>query len=254
MRREEDRRVEQHEPLDGAGMTGRVLEGEPCAERVPEPDRRVSDRTLDGVEMVFETPGRLPRGAAVTEEVGRQQAMPAREVRREPREMASPTRDPVEAHDGGRALVAPRVDVQARHGRRRPSGPCALSLVRPGRSCERPGVGARNDIAVRRSGPRPPRGEQAPLKSRYRGIRDESALASCRLRVGGGTGSVRKGARVGTSRNARRVTPAPVVPPTVTARAPITRASPAGARLTLRRVPASRATRGPSRSGACPYP
>ena len=61
VRRKQDRRVEQDEPLDVAGTTRGVLEREPCAERMAEPDRGPPTSPRRGGEVVVDPPRRLAR-------------------------------------------------------------------------------------------------------------------------------------------------------------------------------------------------
>src|SRR6185295_10524878 len=60
LRRHQDRRVEQDEPVDGAAVRRGPLEGEPAAERVSEPGTRVTvDRRFEVRQVVADPPGRL---------------------------------------------------------------------------------------------------------------------------------------------------------------------------------------------------
>ena len=70
---DQDRGVEQHEPLDELGMAGGDLEGEPAAERVADPRGGLgADRLEQQADVLVDAPGRLVRRRAVAEQVGRE--------------------------------------------------------------------------------------------------------------------------------------------------------------------------------------
>ena len=107
VRGEQDRRIEQHEPLDAAAMAGGVLERDPSSERVAQPEPGLPDGGLDGVDMVGEAPRGLARRVAVAQQVGSDDAELRREPAGEALEVAAAAGDPVEADDGGGVPVAP---------------------------------------------------------------------------------------------------------------------------------------------------
>ena len=114
---DQDRRVEEHEPLDELGTAGGDLEGEPAAEGVADPGRRLGADAASSRRRAR----RCSRAARTATSRGR--AGPAR-PRSGPR--ASPPRaagaaavprDAVEADDARIRRITPRLDVErAAHG------------------------------------------------------------------------------------------------------------------------------------------
>ena len=97
---DEERRVEQHEPLDELGMAGGDLERQPAAERVPDPGCRLAAGGVDDQSDVLgDAPGWLVRRRAVTEQVGRDDAVVGKPALREPAIAAAVARDAVQADD-----------------------------------------------------------------------------------------------------------------------------------------------------------
>ena len=116
--RDQDRRVEEHEPLDELGTAAGDLEGEPGAEGVADPCRRlVSDRLEHQANVLVDAPGRLVGRRAVAEQIGRDHvAVREPPLGHAPGAAAVP-RDAVEADDPRIRRITPRLDVElAAHG------------------------------------------------------------------------------------------------------------------------------------------
>ncbi len=114
MRRQQDRRIEQDEPLDAIRRGRRRLVGDAAAERVAEPGGRPGRRDLEHVgDVLLEVPGRLPGRAAVAAQVERDDVEAVGQALGELLEVPPVAGDAMQADERRPARVAPLVAREA---------------------------------------------------------------------------------------------------------------------------------------------
>ncbi len=112
---DQDRRIEEDELLDGAGVACRQLECDAAAERVSNPRRRlIAHRVQDGLDVRSDAPRRLVRRSAVAEQVRRQHTE-ACESFGQAREVAAVAGNAMQADDARRGPIAPGVELEPAH-------------------------------------------------------------------------------------------------------------------------------------------
>ena len=115
--RQEDCRVEQHEPLDAVRRRSSGLVGDTSAERVAEPGSRAGGRGVENVgDVLLEVPGRLPRRARVAAQVERDDAEAIGQAFGQPLEVPAVAGDAVQADERRQARIAPLVAGEAQVG------------------------------------------------------------------------------------------------------------------------------------------
>ena len=137
LRRQQDRRIEQHEPLDAIRRRGSRLVGDASAERVAQPGSRAERRGVENVgDVLLEVPRRLPRRARVPAQVERDDVEAIGQALRQLLEVAAVAADAVQADERRQARVAPLVPGEAQVGEEA-SGPETSSLRRVSASLTR---------------------------------------------------------------------------------------------------------------------
>src|SRR5262249_9248290 len=126
VRKELNRRVEQHGAPDAAGVQGRELEHQSASEGVSDPVGVADAGVVEGLEQVVQVrrdrPRGLPVGSSVAAQVRGEHAETAREAfLTELPESATVRVEAVHAHDGRRAWIAPLVQCK-QQTRKRPGG------------------------------------------------------------------------------------------------------------------------------------
>ena len=135
--RQQDRRIEQHEPLDAVRRRSSRLVGDASAERVAEPGSRAWRRGVEDVgDVLLEVPRRLPRRARVPAQVERDDVEAVGQALCQLLEVPAVTGDAVQTDERRQARVAPLVAGEAQEGEEA-SGPVTSSSRRVSASLTR---------------------------------------------------------------------------------------------------------------------